>query len=525
MAWISREQVHPPHLKFTMGFGSDKTVAELAPPPAPQNVSFEKKMLYYMWDSDQHVKSPEERRLLRKLDFGILLVASLGWFMKYVDQANLANAYVSGMKEDLHIKANEYTYMQTCYLIGFAIMQLPSSVIALKVRPSIWLFCCEIGWTIFTFAQAGAKSPREMYFFRFMVGLFESAFSPVIIFLLGSWYSKAELAKRVAIWHLTGFVGQACSGFMQAAIYDTLNGKAGLAGWRWLYIICGIMTLPVCFLCLSVLPDYPTTCRVWYISDDDKAIALRRSANAGRVEVTGRLDWALAKRIGSSWRIYTLVLAYIFYGSSCQSNNYFGIYLKAMGYTVNERNIIPATANLVSAVTVFLYGFGSDITRNRFWWVLCPLVFIQWTGNGILAIWPHNPKIRFAGFYLISAEYMTCVYWTWANEICSGNAEERAITIAAMNGFFYFFNAGIPNAIFLQTDGPTFRKGFPTTWAFGILAAMFVVLVQFLHNRDVRLTLARKAAEVESASVSVDEKVQEEEEKEGVVPPSIPTVH
>ncbi|KAJ6606040.1 hypothetical protein DFH09DRAFT_1299329 [Mycena vulgaris] len=37
---------------------------------------------------------------------------------------------------------------------------------------------------------------------------------------------------------------------------------------------------------------------------------------------------------------------------------------------------------------------------------------------------------------------LTCVYWTWANEICSGNAEERAITIAAMIGFFYFFNAG-----------------------------------------------------------------------------------
>ncbi|KAJ7119117.1 MFS general substrate transporter [Mycena epipterygia] len=495
-----------------MGFGSDKTAAELASPPPPQNVSFGRKLLYYMWDSDQHLKSPEERHLLRKLDLD-----------------------VSGMKEDLHIQANEYTYMSTCYLIGFAIMQLPSSLIALKVRPSIWLFCCEIGWTIFTFAQAGAKNPQEMYFFRFMVGFFESAFSPVIIFLLGSWYSKSELAKRIAIWHLTGFVGQACSGFMQAAIYDTLDGHAGLAGWRWLYIICGCMSVPVAFLCLFVLPDYPTNCRVWYISEDDRKLALQRSANVGRVEVTGRLSWQMFKPILSSWRIYTLVLAYIFYGSSCQANNYFGIYLKAMGYSVNSRNIIPATANLVvSAVTVFLYGFGSDITRNRFWWILLPLVFVQWTGNGILAIWPSNPKIRFAGFYIISAEYMTCVYWTWANEICSGNAEERAITIAAMNGFFYFFNAGIPNAIFLQTDGPTFRKGFPTTWAFGILAAMFVVIVQFLHNRDIRLVRARKAAEVESGSSSVGEKggsvVDEEEEVEklkadAIIPASIPTLH
>lgn len=69
-----------------------------------------------------------------------------------------------------------------------------------------------------------------------MIGLFESAFSPVIIFLLGSWYNKSELAKRVAIWHITGFFGSATSGFLAAAVNASLDGHLGLAGWRWLYI-------------------------------------------------------------------------------------------------------------------------------------------------------------------------------------------------------------------------------------------------------------------------------------------------
>lgn len=75
-----------------------------------------------------------------------------------------------------------------------------------------------------------------MYGFRFMIGFFESAFSPIIIFLLGSWYTKTELAKRVAIWHITGFFGQATSGFLQAGVYASLDGHLGVAGWRWLYI-------------------------------------------------------------------------------------------------------------------------------------------------------------------------------------------------------------------------------------------------------------------------------------------------
>lgn len=122
------------------------------------------------------------------------------------------------------------------YTIGFAIMQIPANMIALKVRPRYCIMACELGWTAFTFAQAAAKTPQQMYVFRFFVGLLESGFSPIIIFLLGSWYNKKELAKRIAIWHITGFFGSATSGFLTAGIQRTLDGHAGLAGWRWLYI-------------------------------------------------------------------------------------------------------------------------------------------------------------------------------------------------------------------------------------------------------------------------------------------------
>ena len=53
----------------------------------------------YVWDTFD--KSPEERKFLFKLDTALLTFASLGYFIKYLDQANLNNAFVSGMKEDL----------------------------------------------------------------------------------------------------------------------------------------------------------------------------------------------------------------------------------------------------------------------------------------------------------------------------------------------------------------------------------------------------------------------------------------
>lgn len=253
----------------------------------PQQVSFGKKILYHLWDADQHLKSPQERALVRKLDLGILICATLGWWMKYIDQSNLTNAYVSGMKEDLKIEASEYTYMLMCYTIAFAIMQIPSNVIALKISPRICLVTCEVGWTAFTFAQAAAQSANQMYAFRFMIGLFESGFSPVIIFLLGCWYTKTELAKRIAIWHITGFFGQATSGFMQAAIYDSLNNVHGIAGWRWMYIICGCMSVPVAFSVWFLLPDYPHNTKSWYLTEEDIQLAISVLLGKVRLKLLG----------------------------------------------------------------------------------------------------------------------------------------------------------------------------------------------------------------------------------------------
>lgn len=59
----------------------------------------------YLWDTLD--KSPEERHFLLKLDIVLMTFASLGYFIKYLDQININNAFVSGMKEDLNLFGNQ----------------------------------------------------------------------------------------------------------------------------------------------------------------------------------------------------------------------------------------------------------------------------------------------------------------------------------------------------------------------------------------------------------------------------------
>lgn len=58
---------------------------------------------------------PTERKLLRKLDLCILVFACLSFFCKFLDQSNITNAYVSGMKEDIGAYGNALNYFNVAY--------------------------------------------------------------------------------------------------------------------------------------------------------------------------------------------------------------------------------------------------------------------------------------------------------------------------------------------------------------------------------------------------------------------------
>lgn len=101
----------------------------------------------YIWDYEPG-RSKEEIAFVQKLDISVLIILSLGYFIKNLDQTNIANAYVSGMKEDLAMNANQINIIDVAWTSGYVIGQIPSQIILTEVRPSIWIPSCELVWTV-----------------------------------------------------------------------------------------------------------------------------------------------------------------------------------------------------------------------------------------------------------------------------------------------------------------------------------------------------------------------------------------
>jgi MFS family permease len=102
-------------------------------------------------------------------------------------------------------------------------------MILTRVRPSIWIPTAELVWTILTFCTSKCNSAGSIYALRFLVGLAESTFYPGMVYVIGSWYRRDELAKRSCIFHTSSAIGSMFSGYLMAGVYH-LGGRGGLKG-------------------------------------------------------------------------------------------------------------------------------------------------------------------------------------------------------------------------------------------------------------------------------------------------------
>ncbi|GLA89020.1 hypothetical protein AtubIFM56815_003489 [Aspergillus tubingensis] len=403
----------------------------------------------YIWDTFD--KSPEERRLLFKLDSAILTFASLGYFIKYLDQININNAFVSGMKEDLGLYGNQLNYMQACWTVGYVIGEIPSNMLLTRIRPRYWIPAMELLWTVLTFALSRSTNATHFYVLRFFIGLAESSFYPGMQYIIGSWYRKDELAKRSCIFHTSSGIASMFSGYLMDAVFH-LGGRGGLKGWQWLFLIDGIISIPVAISGFFILPDVPEISSPFYLSEQEVKLAQKRMQFEGRKDREPYTKSKL-KKIFSSWHIYLLTIVYItFNNGAAGSQPVFQQYLKDSTnpvYSVGQINAYPTTTNAVQVVTTLIYASVWNIPTGWKW----TCYILSGAGYGLSGL---------------------CM--AWAHEICTDDNEERALVVGSMNEMAYVFQAWLPLVVWQQVDAPQYRKGFITVTIMSVILIISTVV-------------------------------------------------
>lgn len=441
-----------------------------------------------------------EKKLLVKIDWFVLSFCCLVYWVNYLDRLNLSNAYVSGMKEDLHMKGDEFNIINTCFNIGYIVALIPHNLILLKIRPRYWLPFCSFAWGLLTLGMYKATNYKQLCVIRFFQATFEALTFTGCHLILAAWYTEAELATRSAIFTSSGLVGNIFSSAMQAAIYSNMDMKNGIAGWRWLFIIDFIITVPITIYGFLLFPDTPDTCEAFYFSEEEIKLAKSRM----KPRKPSKLDWSVFKRVAGNWRWYAFSFVWVLGGEneSFGSNSLFALWLEYYNYTVPQRNHYPMGVFAVGIVANFICCTYVDITRGRYHWRAAVLIgCVMFISAIILLSNPNSTSHVFAAQYLSGFSFAgQPIFFSWANVACYNDLEERAIVLASMNMFSNAVNAWWLLLFYGASTAPKFRKGCYAMIATAIASVVISCFMRYMQLRDKRCEAQGELQSWESGS-------------------------
>ncbi|KIY53189.1 MFS general substrate transporter [Fistulina hepatica ATCC 64428] len=205
----------------------------------------------------------EERNIVRKIDTRILMWTGFMFFCLELDRSNITQANADNFLNDLGLTTDDYNIGQSLFKASFLFAELPSQIIAKRVGADRWMPCQMIMWSIVATSQFWLSGRASFFATRCLIGICQGGFIPDAVLFLSYFYTNSELPVRFAFFWMSNYLADAAGAFMAAGLLK-LRGVDGRAGWQYLFLVEGLLTLAVGLLSIGIMPAGPTQTRRWW---------------------------------------------------------------------------------------------------------------------------------------------------------------------------------------------------------------------------------------------------------------------
>ncbi|CAH6719923.1 high-affinity nicotinic acid transporter [[Candida] jaroonii] len=440
-------------------------------------------------DSLKHMSSEEIDALMKKttrrMDLRILPMLVLIYILNYLDRNNIASARLNTLEEDLGLVGTQYQTCVSILFVTYITFQIPANMIFNKVaRPSIFMSILMTVWGAISACTGAIRKEHGfvgLLVIRLIIGAVESAFFPCALFFLSKWYDKKELALRTTILYSGSLLSGAFSGLIAAGILNNMDGKGGLSGWRYLFIIEGAITVAVVPMAYFILPDMPHNTK-WLTQEERDVIMLKMKRGVGQDDLdqaTTELNyrqilWSTCK----DPKMWSITGTLSFLVAACGVTNFFPSVVKTLGFSSVITLVLTAPPYLLAVVSTFLWARHADKTGERFYHTTLPLV-ISLISFIISAATLNTGARYFAMCIMIPSLYcsFTIILTHMSNSIPRPPLR-RACAIAIMNCLSN--STSIWNSyLYPETNAPRYLTAFVCNCVFIGLAVCAAVFTRF----------------------------------------------
>ncbi|KAK7521224.1 MFS general substrate transporter [Phyllosticta citriasiana] len=450
--------------------------------------------------------SPEhfanEPALVLKFDLRILPVLAFMYLCNSLDKGNLGNAKTDHMEDDLNFKDNQYNIILSVFYVPYVIFAAPIAFLGKKYGASRVLAILMFSFGSFTLLSAAVHNFGGMMAVRWFLGMSESAFFPLVIYYLTTFYRRGELARRLSLFYAASNIANAFSGLLAFGVFQI---DSSLPGWRYLFLIEGAATVLFSFFAFFYLPK--SAAEASFLSTDERRIAFARIQQDSSSVVNEAFNLRDALQIFRDASTYAFLAIEVCLGVPLQSvNNFLPQIVARLGHSTVKTNLYTVAPNIVGAVVLLILAFTSDYTRVRFPFIALGFLF---TFVGFIiyaAIDDVHAQMRVAYFSCFLMTWGTAapsvLLSTWYNNNVAH--EGRRVTLTAVGVPLANLMGVVSSNIFRNQDAPKYLPALITTAAFGAAGVACTLLLgayMVVDNkrRDRRQGVKRSARDVSTA--------------------------
>ncbi|KAK2789679.1 hypothetical protein FQN53_001435 [Emmonsiellopsis sp. PD_33] len=334
---------------------------------------------------------PVEIRLVRKLDYRIMPIIVVMYFLNYIDRNTLAQARLDDLEKELGMHGTQFNTTISILFVGYVLMQIPSNMLITRISPSIYMSAWMVVWSI-----------------------------------------VSEVASRIAVLYCAQILATGFAGLIAAGVFSGLDDARNISGWRWLFIIEGSITAAVAIAGFWLLPDTPSTTRWLSQSERELAHARIERDKMGDIGEQASVMEGL-KQACKDKRTWIFCLMQNFHLSACCFNSFFPTVVKTLGFDKTDTLLLTCPPFIFAAAAGIGMGWSSGKYHERTWHITAGL------GTALVGFVIAACTLNTAGRYIacfifpVGAYSVNSVIIGWASSTLSQTREKRAVVLAMTN--------------------------------------------------------------------------------------------
>ena len=210
---------------------------------------------------------------------------------------------------------------------------------------------------------------RGLLLARLSLGVAEAGLYPGVAYYITLWYVREEAQFRQAMFFSAAIVAGAFSGLLAFAIAK-MNGMGGYEGWRWIFILEGILTAVVAVVAFFTIYGFPST--AGFLTEEEREWVIARLRYQGS-EKSGRMvaesegfRWRYMLDALTDWQVYLgLWMYWVIVCPLYMVALFLPSIINELGYTSSTAQLLTVPIYITAAILAVIVAWFSDRNGQR----------------------------------------------------------------------------------------------------------------------------------------------------------------